>query len=148
MNGVEWPFQHHRSYRAILPTRNMNDEMMKHPLELSRDPDSNQWPLVHMASMLPLTHAGRLTKWYNGPCKVWLLHFTTTLSLIFQNHLPVNIFYDCCYITTCIICPPTRWLYPDLGAVLYSWGCCMCKFSLNMSSFYEALVVLLLQAKK
>ena len=39
----------------------MNDDMMKHPFELSWDPDSNPQPLVHKTSMLPLTHAGGLT---------------------------------------------------------------------------------------
>ena len=37
----------------------MNDVMMKHPIELSKDQDSNPWPLVHKASMLPLTRTGR-----------------------------------------------------------------------------------------
>ena len=33
----------------------MNDDMMKYPFELSQDADSNQWPLAHKGSMLPLT---------------------------------------------------------------------------------------------
>ena len=47
----------------------MKDDVMKHPLELSWDPDFNPQPLVHQAGMLPLTYA-------NGPMFLKIMFLT------------------------------------------------------------------------
>ena len=44
----------------------MNDDMMKDPLELSQDPDLNPQPLVHEAIMLPLPTLAVIHLWQIG----------------------------------------------------------------------------------
>ena len=49
--GINGPFNITGHIGTSYQRGEMNDDMIKHPPEFSRDPDSNPWPLVHKASM-------------------------------------------------------------------------------------------------